>query len=155
VNVGIILALAGVDFSQVREPDYEPARIRQSTDVTRYIENLAGRVLEHWENCVQIGHRKPSRDKYAERDRTIFYDTDNILEAQREKIHVCPDCSGVLGIDSRSDSGYHIYAVHVPRKACQECHELGYRWFEAASGRTYGRIYLQDRARRQYLCRKV
>jgi acetoin utilization deacetylase AcuC-like enzyme len=35
VNVGIILAMAGIDYSKVKEPDYNPDRIRQSKDITR------------------------------------------------------------------------------------------------------------------------
>jgi acetoin utilization deacetylase AcuC-like enzyme len=38
VNVGIILAMAGIDCSHVKEPDYAPDKIRQSPEITHFIE---------------------------------------------------------------------------------------------------------------------
>lgn len=35
VNVGIILAMAGLDYSKVVEPDYDPVRLAQSTETTQ------------------------------------------------------------------------------------------------------------------------
>lgn len=48
INVGIILAMAGLDYSHVREPDYDPERIRQSADITRYIEKLSEGIYGLW-----------------------------------------------------------------------------------------------------------
>ncbi|MEN6483585.1 MAG: histone deacetylase [Syntrophobacteraceae bacterium] len=154
INVGIILALAGLDYSKVTEPDYKPEKIRQSKETTQYIERMVDEVLEFWRRGPAT--RKEYRERqFAERERTIFYDTDNILETQQEKLRVCPDCSGVLGIDSRTDRGYHIYAVHIPRKACKFCRDLGYQWFESRSVREYNRVFLQDRSEDRYLVRKA
>ena len=41
VNVGIILAMAGLDYSYVQEPDYDPDKIRQSPEISNFIENEA------------------------------------------------------------------------------------------------------------------
>jgi acetoin utilization deacetylase AcuC-like enzyme len=155
VNVGIILALAGLDFAKVKEPDYHPGRIRQSADITRYIENLAVNINSQWEKCGEIRERNRATGKLAERQRSIFYDTDNILETQKERIRVCADCAGVLSIDSWTDTGYHIYAVHIPRKACKSCQELGYQWYDEVHGPPYDRVLLQDRSSRQYLVRQA
>jgi acetoin utilization deacetylase AcuC-like enzyme len=155
INVGIIMALAGMDYSQVREPDYHPEKIKQSTDTTRYIQKLVNEVLDYRSKAPQLIEKHGNGEEFAERERSIFYDTSNILEAQKEKIRVCSDCSGLLGIDSRTDSGYHIYAVHVPRKACKNCRELGYQWFDSGDVREYDCIFLQDRTRDEYLLRKA
>jgi acetoin utilization deacetylase AcuC-like enzyme len=154
VNVGIILALAGLDFSKVREPDYSPGKIRQSKDTSDYIEKMVAEVLEKWRKCPGILAENRSNPKLVERERSIFYDTGNILETQKERVRVCPDCSGVLSIDSRTDSGYRIYAVHIPRKACNTCLELGHKWYDEVKGRPYDRVFLQDRRSRQYLVKK-
>ena len=41
VNVGIILAMAGMDYSHVKEPDYDPLSIQESDDMLRRIEKDA------------------------------------------------------------------------------------------------------------------
>lgn len=154
VNVGIILAMAGLDFSKVREPDYHPDKIRQSREVTKHIEKVAAEVLDSWKKAYEVKGKFLSGKKFAERDRSIYYDTDNILETQHEMLRVCPDCSGVLSIDSSTDTGYHIFAVHIPRKACNECREQGFKWYEAADMRILNRVFLQDRTEDNYLVRK-
>lgn len=155
VNVGIIMALAGMDYKNVREPDYNPERIRQSVDTTRYIEKVVGEVLEYRQKAIEMKEKNLEAKKFAERDLSIYYDTDNISEKQKEKLRLCPECSGVLAIDSRTDTGYHIFAVHIPRKACNGCRELGYEWYDSADIKTFDRIFLQDRTHDQYLVRKA
>ncbi len=151
VNVGIIMALAGMDYSKVREPDYQPDKIRQSPDTTRYIERLAQTILENWQKSAELREKHRASMKFAKRERNIFYDTDQIHESQREHLRVCPDCSGVLAIDSDTDRGRQIYAVHVPRKACEACRQQGYEWYEACRDRRYDAVFLQDRTKDQYL----
>jgi len=154
VNVGILLAMAGLDFSQVREPDYQPDKIRQSGEVTKHIHRVVEEVLAGWKKAPEIRKKQLSGRKFAERERSIYYDTDNILESQRETLRVCPDCSGVLSIDSSTDTGYHILGVHIPRKACKECVDQGFKWYDSADVRRFNRIFLQDRMNDQYLVRK-
>jgi len=150
-NLGIIMAMAGLDFSKVKEPDYQPERIRQSKDTSRYIEKVVAQTMEHWKDRVELGDRMRLGKEFAEREHSVFYDTDNILETQKEKLRVCSDCSGVLAIDSKTDSGYHIYAVHIPRKACNVCRELGYQWYDTAALTVFNQVFLQDRTHNQYL----
>ncbi len=155
VNVGIILAMAGIDYSKVKEPDYRPERIRQSHDTTEFIKRLCDEVIDYWQRCPEVLEKNRNTKDFAERERTIFYDTDNILENQKEKIRVCSRCPGTWAINSWNDRGYHVYAVHIPRQGCEECEELGRRWFESADQRLYDRIYLQDRKHDRYLVRKA
>ena len=68
---------------------------------------------------------------------------------------MCPVCSGVLSIDSLTDRGYHIFAVHIPRKACADCVALGYEWFDTVNLRSYDRVFLQDRTVDRYLVKKA
>ncbi len=153
-NLGIIMALAGLDFSKVKEPDYRPEKIRQSKDTSRYIEKVVDQTMEYWQNRSHLGERARANKEFAERERSIFYDTDNILETQREKLRVCSDCPGALAIDSTTDSGYHIYAVHIPRKACKNCQNLGYEWYDAADVGAFDRVFLQDRTQNHYIAKK-
>lgn len=151
VNVGIIMALAGLDYGRIREPDYQPERIRQGPDTTRYIEKLVDEVLKVWKSGPEMRAKNREKTGFAERSRNIFYDTDQILESQREKIRLCPDCSGMVAIDSETDSGVRILAVHIPRKACAECRETGYKLYDSANTRRYNNVFLQDRTSDRYI----
>jgi acetoin utilization deacetylase AcuC-like enzyme len=155
VNVGIIMALAGMDYSKVKEPDYQPGKTRQSIDSTRYIEKLTEVIMETWEKSAAVRNKHRSSLKFAKRERNILYDTDQIYESQRENLRVCPDCSGVLAIHSDTDRGKQIHAVHIPRKACKACQELGYEWFDSSRTRHYDGVFLQDRPCDQYLVKNL
>ncbi len=154
VNVGIILALAGIDYSKVREPDYDFEKLRQSQDITDHIKKVSEQVMEYWKKAPIIKEKLINQGGIKERERTIFYDTDNILENQKEKIRVCRDCSGTWAIESWTDRGRRIFAVHIPRKACARCVEIGYEWFETTPVRHFDRIFLQDRRNSTFLVKK-
>jgi acetoin utilization deacetylase AcuC-like enzyme len=155
VNVGIILAMAGMDFSRVREPDYEPAKIRQSEEVSRYIEKISKEILEYWGKGPELREKAlRSGKQFADRKRQIFYDTDGILEEQRERLGICDACSGALAVESWTDRGKRIFAVHVPRKACGNCRDQGYQWYESANARKFDHVFLQDRTEDKYLVRR-
>jgi len=151
VNVGIILALAGIDYSRVKEPGYDPERIRQTSDVTRYISKLGAKVMSLWQNREQTKSLLQKNKDFDERSRRVFYDTDNISETQREMIRICRDCGGALRIDSSSDRGQHVLCVQIPRKACNACKEIAYQWYETANPRDFDMAFLQDRSADKYL----
>ena len=155
VNIGIILAMAGLDYSRVKEPNYDPDSIRQKAKVTECIKQTGEVVLNNWQQQEKIKAKIRGTKEFDERKRNIFYDTDNLIETQIETLRVCSDCSGVLKIDSSSDRGFRILAVHIPRKACNECKELGYRWYESAKPGRYDFVFLQDRIEDQYSVRKL
>ncbi len=150
VNVGIILALAGIDYSKVKEPDYDPVKIQQKPEIDRWVDDIKKITLENWEKRNETENRELIEKGFDDRSRNIFYDTDNLSETQKEKIRVCPDCSGSLQIDSSSDRGFHILAVHIPRKACNACQNLGHEWYDAAQKGDYDFAFLQDRVEDKY-----
>ena len=155
VNLGIILAMAGIDYSRVKEPGYDPESIRQTPSVTRLIEKTGELVLSLWEQKETEKEKILNSTVFNERKRNIFYDTDGIHESQREKIRICPDCSGTFKIDSTSDRGFHIMAVHIPRKACKECKGLGYKWYDMANKASFDIVFLQDRTEDKYLSKAL
>jgi acetoin utilization deacetylase AcuC-like enzyme len=154
VNAGIILALAGADYSKIREPDYDPQKIRQQPQVTSLIERVCDGVLSFWEQRKVKRERILNEKDYAERSRQIFYDTDMIHETQKERIRVCADCAGALRIESSSSKGFRILAVHVPRRACADCRQIGRDWYDSADRGDFDHIYLQDRPNDIYIERK-
>ena len=150
VNVGIILALAGIDYSWVREPDYDPAEIRQSDEVTSCISSVCEHLLDEMKKNPLKRETYLEGSEVAQRSKTIFYDTDNIIEEQKETVRVCRECAGVIKIDSYADTGDHLLGICVPRKACSICQELGGRWFEEGSVERFDLVCLQDRVDDEY-----
>jgi len=153
VNVGIILSMAGIDYSKVKEPTYDPDSIAQSPEITRLIENTCKQVLSFWQQRKKIKEsRLRDLQKFDKRIRTIYYDTDDLLETQNEIIHACSKCSGTIKIESSIKQGQNICAVHIPINACKSCIDMGYQWFALADkNNKFDKIYLQDRPKDIFL----
>ena len=154
VNTGIILAMAGLDYHHLREPDFDPERYQQSAATTRWIEQTGLRVLKQWRQRKALAEKVRVGPNIHQRSRRIFYDTDNIYEVQSESIRVCDECAGALRIESSSDRDVAILAVHLPRKACPACRAQAYEWYESANLARFDHVFLQDRPEDKYLERK-
>src|SRR5690554_1335150 len=149
VNVGIILALAGLDYSGVIEPELEeyPSKNRSvREEVVRnvaYLQSVWSRRQE--QDLDQIFGEK----NYFLRERYIFYDTDDITEFQAEAVKRCSACSGYRRVYSQAE--HHngrvtkIGAVLLPWQACRSCRraaEETCRQLEAEEELDH--VYLQD-----------
>ena len=150
VNLGIILAMAGLDYSGVIEPDYNPERLKQSHAITKSIESTSQEINHSFKNREELRRRSGKHGEIQQKTREIFYDTDNLFERQTERIRVCKNCGGALEIDSNATPGQHILAVHIPHQACSECIEAGYEMFDKADTGKYDNIFLQDRTKDIY-----
>ncbi|MDI3481326.1 MAG: hypothetical protein PWQ97_981 [Tepidanaerobacteraceae bacterium] len=151
VNLGIILAMAGLDYSHVMEPDYDPKKLKQSFRITEYIKGLCEKIYERWRRKEDISRETLKGREYVTRARNVYYDTDGIMEEQVQKFKVCSHCSGLNTIHSRSDRGYEIFAVSIPRDACQACIDEGYKIYKEIPTGKYYKIYLQDRVNDVYM----
>jgi len=154
VNLGIILAMAGLDYGRVREPDYRAERIAQRPETGRAIEKICAATVDMWQERAVERERILQNKEFDSRQRHIFYDTDMIHETQQERIRVCAGCAGALRIDSASSRGMHLLAVQIPRKACTRCRETALQWYESAEWGDFDYIFLQDRTRDVFLQRK-
>lgn len=152
VNLGIILAMAGLDYSNVHEPDYDKNKLKQDKEITEYIKKLCSTVYERWKNKDNLWIKDIKGKDYIQRIRQVYYDTDGIFENQVQKFKVCNKCSGVNTIDSKSDTNYHILAITIPRDACSNCIDEGYRLFKNSSIK-YTNVYLQDKVNDKFLCK--
>ena len=149
VNVGIIMAMAGLDTSFVKEPNYDRDYQPQPQEITQYIKGLVNRL----KNSFFHGNlpKKISKDgEIVTRQKEIFYDTDGIREQQHERLRSCRKCGGALSIESTSSLGRHILAVHIPREACPACRKTALLWHEEALHADFDQVYLQDRVRNIY-----
>jgi len=158
VNVGIILALAGLDYTQLREPDWKPDELRQPKHVMPIVKSTAAEVWKQWETRHQVRREEVfGRSAFYVRDRSIFYDTDQIMENQHERIKLCPDCPGWREIDSQTAGGWSgqakVAAVTVPWKACGTCRREAWDTYEqlGGSGR-FDQVFYQDCGEDVFLC---
>jgi acetoin utilization deacetylase AcuC-like enzyme len=150
VNTGIILAMAGLDYSHLKEPDFDPRQLRQSNDITNYIEQVGAKVLKNWHQRHALMEQLRDKPNSHQRSRQIYYDTDNIHETQNETIKICDDCAGALKIESSARGKKRILAIHTPRKACSACQEQGRQWYDRADPDQYDHIFLQNRIEDRY-----
>ena len=84
INLGIILAMAGIDYSNVREPDYDAHKLKQPEKITNYIKGLSELVYQRWKNKEDLWLNDFKGMEKVERTRRIYYDTDGILEQQTQ-----------------------------------------------------------------------
>ena len=154
VNLGIILAMAGIDYGKVREPDYERRQIRQTQEVTDAVHQVGDLVLSCWQARKQLRDEILAKKDCHRRARRIYYDTDGFSESQQEEVTVCDACGGALRIDSVSDRGPHILAVHIPRTACPRCRQAGLQWYEQTPAKRFDRVFLQDRVEDKFSVKK-
>ena len=130
VNLGICLALAGLPFEHVHEPDHDAKALKQRPQVTEYISRLCDDVLNQYHNPPSRpseGHRD---GEWWRRERDIYYDTDGLSEHQNEGIRLCPDCPGLTCIETSSDRVDKSLCLLLPRNACPHCRELAHRLVE-------------------------
>lgn len=157
VNLSILMALAGMDYSSVREPDYFPGRFKETPERASQVRRSVEKILSYWEMRDQV----PPDSKYIDgkfyvKKKSIFYDTDYIEENQVEKVRLCEDCPGYLVIDTKGSHGYgktsHALCLSVPFTACSCCVTEAYDLYEGTkiSGQ-YNYVYLQDKSTDTFL----
>ncbi len=151
VNVGIILAMAGMDYSHVREPDYDPASLKQSAEMNRYIKNKVFEIQNLREKRDAAKEKLRRDSNYVKRNKDIYYDTDTISEQQEETVRICDDCGGLVTIDSTASTGNRIFAVIIPGQSCPTCRSKGENIFASTDKTDFNYIYFQDRDKNTFL----
>ncbi|NMB08072.1 MAG: histone deacetylase, partial [Tissierellia bacterium] len=142
-------AMAGLDYSNVVEPDYNKDKLKQSRDITEYTKKISELVYNKWKNKENLWKENFKGIDQVERTRQIYYDTDGIMENQTQNFKICNKCSGVNTIKSRNDRGDRIFAITIPRDACSNCIDEGYRLYRNTSS-SFTNVYLQDRVNDEY-----
>jgi hypothetical protein len=152
VNLGIALAMAGLDFSSVREPNFDPKRIRQSAQISDYVPKLCEAILNLYRNPPTERDEWVIENGFYVRSKEIFYDTDQIAEHQVESLRDCPDCRGWLKYESSSNRNPKSLGVEVPLTACGRCEEEGREEYDRARADSgYFRVQMINRRAKEYL----
>ena len=152
VNLGIILAMAGLDFSNVKEPNLNVKALKQQQRITDYIKVLCEEIHKFYKNPPMETLQGKMVNGGFVRKKNIFYDTDGIQEEQHESVKVCPDCPGFVKIETKSSRNPLSLGVEIPIRACPKCVEEASRLFDEAHFQGQFR-YLQliDRVNKRYL----
>ncbi|KKH47467.1 histone deacetylase [Methanosarcina sp. 1.H.A.2.2] len=155
VNTGIILAMAGLDYSCVKEPDFKPGMFVQAARDRQILKEVVATQLENWKNRERLVEAEVAKHgDFYRRKKQIFYDTDMIQEFQEETVRMCPDCQGYVTIDShahRSINDTRIFGVSVPIYACASCQaEAREEYRKRLNYPEYEYVYLQDKKADEY-----
>jgi acetoin utilization deacetylase AcuC-like enzyme len=153
VNTGIILAMAGLDYSNVREPDFVPGKFTMSRTMEANITGTVEYLQEIWEAREELTAKAVERaGPFFRRHKNIFYDTDGIREKQTESVKMCPDksCPGYMTIDTDAVRGYGMsdsgFGVFVPLFACKRCREEAREEYEThKTDSRYNYVFFQDK----------
>ena len=151
VNLAIILALAGLDYSGVKEPDYWPGRFSKNPGHIEHAKRLIEQLWNYWHKRDEyLPDPEDIKGKYYQREKSIFYDTDYIEEKQLEKLRWCEDCPGYLLIESIANHGFgtrgRAFCVSIPFQACPRCYSEAYDQYEWGKRQSkYNYVYLQDK----------
>jgi acetoin utilization deacetylase AcuC-like enzyme len=136
-NLAIIMSMAGLDWTRVKEPMPPEGPPKTSGKTLEYVKELAGFI-----HRKRSGPPEPSltgsvlKDGWFRRERRIFYDShpadpaaqpdwpSYIDEHREERLRDCPNCPGVLVIRTGSDlCAPKIYAA-LPLSPCGRCREI-------------------------------
>ena len=126
VNLAVLLALAGMDYSHVIEPALSQYDTSTDSRTMDYIHKLSETMLE-----VASDPKRLSAEDYSlhrgwwTRQRDIYYDTDNISESQEDRVKACDNCSGLVQITTRTASRKNSQCLLVPHGACEQCQDEG------------------------------
>ncbi|MCG8532090.1 MAG: histone deacetylase [Desulfovibrionales bacterium] len=158
VNLGICLAMAGIEYDHVAEPDYDPSRYTQTSQVTAYIEKLSKELLQSYFASRQPDIEALLKQTGFERDgdvilrsKDVYYDTDGISESQVEAVSLCDACSGVLRLETWSSVNPLSLGIEVPVGACDRCAVLGEKLLaEARASEKYRYIQSSNRRTKKY-----
>jgi acetoin utilization deacetylase AcuC-like enzyme len=142
-NLGIILAMAGMDFSHVREPDYDPSRFIQPPEMTRYIEAICGKAREVFAARFRKKNAMLQKNTFATQ-KQIFYDTTGFHVEETKIQHLCPECPGYTEIKATGLRN-HIHAFTVPFNSCPKCRIRARDAFSTTKATARTVTALQDR----------
>ncbi|MBE3588978.1 MAG: histone deacetylase [Thermoanaerobacteraceae bacterium] len=151
VNLAILLALAGHDYSCIQEPDW-PGRMPENPERVARVHKMVEQLLTIWQNRDRVDLEKIfGSGDFFQRRKQIYYDTDYIEEEQLEKVRRCPRCQGYLTIESRADHGYgrsiRVFCVSIPFNACSACQSEAYDAYAGAKKMAgFAHVYLQDKS---------
>ncbi|HEX3015560.1 MAG TPA: histone deacetylase [Desulfobacteria bacterium] len=139
VNLGILLAMAGIDYANV-----EPNPCVTDTVPLRAIKPLVEAIKQRKKVSI------PKQDWYVFH-KDVFYDTDYIWEQRVEKIRGCRQCAGLqlieTGAGANRGAKLENLVIKLPFGVCPKCREIAEKTFALQKkALSYRMVYWQDQA---------
>ena len=152
VNLGISLAMAGLDYSHVREPGWSPDTLKETNEIMGYIAELCDSIKDIYFHPPEKSNEGIIKGDWSVRHRNIFYDTEGFTETQTESLFLCDKCRGFLKVKTQKEYGPLGLGIEIPATACEKCHDTGRALLEKTQlkGR-YRYIQMINRKDREYL----
>lgn len=145
VNLGIALAMAGHDYSRVREPDYASRR-RESGVGLEEAKRLCEPLLRAYFSPARLPGEGVERGGEFSADIYVYYDTSGVRERRRDTVTLCDDCAGALFIETVSSIGPPAACVYAPLGACPACRAKAERTAaRAAADSAYSLVKFNNR----------
>jgi acetoin utilization deacetylase AcuC-like enzyme len=150
-NLGIALAMAGLDYSGVVEPDFHPEKVKMDARSMDHVKKTCDHMLQRYFNPPPCPGEGEVSGEYFMRMKDVFYDTDGIRESQVENVLICGDCSGTVKTEVWSTVNPLSCCIEIPQNACDRCLGVGHRLLEDAHLKgNYRFIQCINRRERQY-----
>ncbi|HHV65050.1 MAG TPA: histone deacetylase [Peptococcaceae bacterium] len=131
VNLAILLALAGEDYSGVIEPQKIKRQVVGGEVFRSYLKNLK---KQHDMTKPAWDYRKEKflpQGNWVYREKSIFYDTEYFQEYRQEYIRECEHCGGTVLIITQNLQTYRRgVLIRIPFEACPACCQAGYDLLE-------------------------
>lgn len=145
INTGIILAMAGLDYSKVIEPQAQSG-FTQPVGCSEHIRKLINEVSEVWvdRDIMRQKLLHACRGQYTQH-KHLYYDETGISENQLEVNYYCEHCPGYTTITSKA-SNTISFIVLIPLCCCAKCCIKGYDIaHQAKKSGNYTHVFTQDR----------
>lgn len=157
VNMAVIMAMAGLDYTNLYEPDYYRQNLKEDPRIKEVLQSVTARLKEVFDQRELLAEEtRRTKEEFIKRSRRIFYDTDQIDERQEEELKICPHCPGYLATESQASGGrgrFSVYGLALFPQSCLKCQDEAKALYEKEARRhrgPYDHLYLQDRANDEY-----
>lgn len=142
-NLGIILAMAGMDTSHVREPDYNPANFVQKAEMNRYIGSLCAQAVDLFDRRHEMKKEYAGKQTVVER-KQIFYDTTGFQVGETRVYHLCDRCPGFSEVVAEG-LHQHLHGFCLPFSGCSRCRDKARDMYANTAKKSDTITVLQDR----------
>ncbi len=149
VNTGIILALAGLDYSNVVEPDYNESALRESESIINRIKVTVKELRDKWKMRDEIQHNHINGREIIKTKRTVYYDESGITEYQNENLFICENCNSFYIMESSGDY-YKIAAFVLNYDICEQCKSKAEAIYKKLTKKHFDFIYWHDKSTDNY-----
>ncbi len=156
VNAGIIMAMAGIDYSNLKEPGYLPGQLKEPSGNKKYLEKIIEiQAHNYFTRNEMVEKNRRDLGDYKQKIKRIFYDTDHIDEKQNVQQRICPDCLGFKLTNStaqqRTGRSYNVLCISIPIFACTTCQDQARQaYLDKTRSGNNDFVYLQDKVKDNY-----